>query len=54
MSRGENMQRPDYRDFEVEIGPGDGARYPVAVMCILVANPDHSVNLGTGNCVDLP
>ena len=23
-------------------------------MCILVANPDHSVNQGTGNCVDLP
>jgi hypothetical protein len=23
-------------------------------MCILVANYDHSVNLGTGNCVDLP
>ncbi len=23
-------------------------------MCILVANPDHSVQLGTGNCVGLP
>ena len=23
-------------------------------MCILVANADHSVNQGTGNCVDLP
>lgn len=23
-------------------------------MCILVANPDHSVNQNTGNCVDLP
>ena len=23
-------------------------------MCILVANADHSVQLGTGNCVDLP
>ncbi|MEI2607952.1 MAG: serine/threonine-protein kinase [Candidatus Promineifilaceae bacterium] len=23
-------------------------------LCILVANPDHSVRLGTGNCVDLP
>ncbi len=23
-------------------------------MCILVANQDHSVQLGTGNCVDLP
>jgi hypothetical protein len=23
-------------------------------MCILVANPDHSVRQGTGNCVDLP
>jgi hypothetical protein len=23
-------------------------------MCILVANEDHSVNQGTGNCVDLP
>jgi hypothetical protein len=23
-------------------------------MCILIANPDHSVTQGTGNCVDLP
>ena len=23
-------------------------------MCILVANPDHSVVKDTGNCVDLP
>lgn len=23
-------------------------------MCILVANPDHSIRLGTGNCVKLP
>ena len=23
-------------------------------MCILVANEDHSINLGTGNCVNLP
>ncbi|HBY94896.1 MAG TPA: hypothetical protein DEP84_13230 [Chloroflexi bacterium] len=23
-------------------------------MCILVANPDHSVRLGMGNCFDLP
>ena len=23
-------------------------------ICILVANPDHSVNQGTGNCVDVP
>lgn len=23
-------------------------------ICVLVANPNHSVNLGTGNCVDLP
>ena len=23
-------------------------------MCILVANPDHSIQLGTGNCVNLP
>jgi hypothetical protein len=30
-------------------GP-DGAEQ----MCILVANPDHSVRLGTGNCVKLP
>jgi len=25
-----------------------------AMMCILVADPDHSVFRGTGNCVDLP
>jgi hypothetical protein len=23
-------------------------------LCVLVANPDHSVTLGSGNCVDLP
>jgi hypothetical protein len=23
-------------------------------MCILVANPDHSIQLNSGNCVDLP
>jgi hypothetical protein len=23
-------------------------------MCVLVANPDHSVQQGTGNCVNLP
>jgi len=23
-------------------------------MCALVANPNHSVILGTGNCMDLP
>lgn len=23
-------------------------------MCVLVANPDHSVQLGTGNCYNLP
>jgi hypothetical protein len=26
------MQRLDYRDFEIEIGPGDGTHYPVAVL----------------------
>lgn len=31
------------------------SRPPAATqMCILVANNDHSVNQGTGNCVDLP
>ena len=23
-------------------------------MCTLVANPDHTIQLGTGNCSDLP
>jgi len=23
-------------------------------MCALVANPDHSIQLNSGNCVDLP
>ncbi|GIK75069.1 MAG: hypothetical protein BroJett021_40570 [Chloroflexota bacterium] len=23
-------------------------------LCVLVANPDHSIILGSGNCVDLP
>ena len=35
------------------LGPAD--RPPGATqLCILVANPDHSVQLGTGNCFDLP
>jgi len=29
--------------------PGDATQ-----MCILVANPDHSVQLNTGNCFELP
>jgi hypothetical protein len=34
-------------------GPGD--RPPGAEqMCVLVANPDHSIQPGTGNCFDLP
>ncbi len=42
-------------------GPSPFTGYAVAdrpasatQMCILVANPDHSVIRGTGNCVDLP
>jgi hypothetical protein len=26
------MERLDYRDFEIEIGPGDGTHYPLAVL----------------------
>jgi hypothetical protein len=35
--------------FSVSQRPPDATQ-----ICILVANNDHSVNLGTGNCVDLP
>jgi hypothetical protein len=42
-------------------GPSPFTEYTLAArpanataMCILVANPDHSVVQGTGNCVDLP
>jgi len=42
-------------------GPSPFTQYSVSdrpasatQMCILVANPDHSINRGTGNCVDLP
>jgi hypothetical protein len=42
-------------------GPNPFTGYTVAdrpsgatQMCSLVANPDHSIQLGTGNCVYLP
>ena len=38
-----------FREYQVRERP-QGARQ----MCILVANHDHSVVQGTGNCVDLP
>jgi hypothetical protein len=37
------------RPYRVSDRPADATQ-----MCILIANPDHSVNYGTGNCVDLP
>jgi hypothetical protein len=35
-------------------GYGVADREGATQMCILVANPDHSVQLNTGNCFDLP
>jgi hypothetical protein len=35
--------------FGVQDRPGAATQ-----ICVLVANPNHSVNQGTGNCVDLP
>lgn len=35
--------------FETQDRPGAATQ-----ICVLVANPNHSVNQGTGNCVDLP
>jgi hypothetical protein len=35
--------------FSISQRPPDATQ-----ICILVANSDHSVNLGTGNCMDLP
>jgi hypothetical protein len=39
--------------------PFDGYRVSdrpdtATAMCSVVANPDHTIKLGTGNCVDLP
>jgi hypothetical protein len=37
------------------MGYGTANRPPVATqLCALVANPDHSIVLNTGNCYNLP
>jgi hypothetical protein len=38
-----------FTEYRVSDRPAGASR-----MCILVANPDHSIITGTGNCVDLP
>jgi actin-like ATPase involved in cell morphogenesis len=52
---------PAYGPWELYAGPVPFRKYQVSErpaaatqMCILVANADHSVVQGTGNCVDLP
>jgi hypothetical protein len=40
---------PPFRKYGVANRPGGAIQ-----MCSLVANPNHSVQMGTGNCVDLP
>jgi hypothetical protein len=40
---------PPFTQYGVSHRPGGATQ-----MCSLVANPNHSVQLGTGNCVDLP
>jgi len=52
---------PGKGPWELYAGPVPFTKYSVSEkpaaaskMCILVANPDHSVVKGTGNCMDLP
>jgi hypothetical protein len=52
---------PGKGPWELYAGPVPFTKYSVSErpgaatqMCILVANSDHSVVKGTGNCVDLP
>lgn len=40
---------PPFTKYAVSERPRDATQ-----MCSLVANPDHSIRLNTGNCVDLP
>jgi ABC-type transport system substrate-binding protein len=53
--------RPSAGPWIMYYGPSPFTEYGVSdrphdatQMCILVANPDHSVQPGSGNCVDLP
>ncbi len=57
----ENAGVPGSGPWKLYGGPSPFTEYTVAdrptgadYMCALVANPDHSVQLGTGNCAPLP
>jgi hypothetical protein len=57
----ENAGFPGSGPWHLYGGPAPYTGYPLSErpsgatqMCILVANPNHSVVQGTGNCVDLP
>jgi len=59
--RQEDAGLPGPGPWELYAGPVPFTRYGpgnrpsgATQMCALVANPDHSIILGTGNCVDLP
>jgi serine/threonine-protein kinase len=57
----ENAGVPGNGPWKLYGGPSPFTEYTVgdrpdgaSQMCSLVANPDHSIQLGTGNCVNLP
>jgi len=59
--RQEDAGSPGPGPWELYAGPVPFTRYGpgnrpsgATQLCALVANPDHSIILGTGNCVDLP
>ena len=57
----ENAGVPGSGPWKLYGGPSPFTEWTVAdrpasatQMCALVANPDHSIQLGSGNCVNLP
>jgi hypothetical protein len=57
----ENAGVPGSGPWKLYGGPSPFTEWAVAdrpasatQMCALVANPDHSIQLGTGNCANLP
>ncbi|MFO7680712.1 MAG: protein kinase [Chloroflexota bacterium] len=57
----ENAGHPGSGPWKLYGGPSPFTEYTTSdrpygagQLCILVANPDHSIQLGTGNCVNLP
>lgn len=57
----ENAGVPGGGPWKLYGGPSPFTEYAVSdrpngasQLCVLVANPDHSIQLGTGNCINLP